>query len=66
MGARVRRGNARIWAWHGFPNFIEPDEGNRLRASYGDEKYARLVEVKRCWDPENLFRLNQNIVAPDA
>jgi FAD/FMN-containing dehydrogenase len=50
----------------GFPNFIEPDEGNRLRVSYGDEKYARLVEVKRRWDPENLFRLNQNIVAPDA
>lgn len=28
---------------------------------YGDEKYDRLVAVKRSWDPENVFRLNQNI-----
>jgi FAD/FMN-containing dehydrogenase len=44
------------------PNFIEPDEGNpRLRASYGEDKYARLVELKQKWDPDNVFRLNQNI-----
>jgi hypothetical protein len=49
-----------------FPNFIEPDEGDRLRTSYGEEKYERLVELKRRWDPQNLFRLNQNIVVPDA
>jgi hypothetical protein len=46
----------------GFPNFIEPDEGDRLRRSYGEERYARLVELKRRWDPDNRFRLNQNIV----
>ncbi len=45
-----------------FSNFIEPDEGDRLRASYGEEKYERLVDCKRRWDPKNLFRLNQNIV----
>ena len=45
------------------PNFIEPDEGvARLRASYGEEKYARLVALKQRWDPDNVFRLNQNIV----
>jgi FAD/FMN-containing dehydrogenase len=44
-----------------FANFIEPDEGERLRQSYGEEKYARLVETKLRWDPQNLFRLNQNI-----
>jgi hypothetical protein len=44
-----------------FANFIEPDEGGRLRKSYGEEKYARLIEAKRRWDPDNLFRLNQNI-----
>ena len=44
------------------PNFIEPDEGNpRLRASYGEDKYDRLVELKNKWDPDNLFRLNLNI-----
>jgi FAD/FMN-containing dehydrogenase len=45
------------------PNFIEPDEGvSRLRASYGEDKFARLVELKRKWDPDNVFRLNQNIL----
>ena len=42
-------------------NFVAEDETDRLRASYGKEKYARLVELKRRWDPDNLFRLNQNI-----
>jgi berberine-like enzyme len=46
-----------------FPNFIGYDEGSlRLRESYGEEKYARLVELKAKWDPANLFRLNQNIL----
>jgi FAD/FMN-containing dehydrogenase len=37
------------------------DEGNdRVMASYRDN-YARLVEVKNRYDPENLFRVNQNI-----
>lgn len=37
------------------------DEGlGRLRASYG-ESWGRLVELKRAWDPDNLFAANQNI-----
>jgi hypothetical protein len=44
------------------PNFIEADEGiMRLRDTYGMEKFARLVELKKKWDPGNLFRMNQNI-----
>ncbi len=31
------------------------------RAIYGDSKYERLVALKRAWDPENVFRLNQNV-----
>jgi FAD/FMN-containing dehydrogenase len=31
------------------------------RGVYGDAKYDRLVQLKRAYDPDNIFRLNQNI-----
>jgi FAD binding domain/Berberine and berberine like len=38
----------------------EPSEHN-LRDVYGPQRYGRLVELKRTWDPTNIFHLNQNI-----
>ena len=44
-----------------YVNFLMGDEGNeRVRATYRDN-FPRLVEVKRRYDPENRFRMNQNI-----
>ncbi|MDF4248950.1 FAD-binding oxidoreductase [Streptomyces sp. WMMB303] len=44
----------------GYVNFLNPGEADRTRDSYG-EKYQRLRTVKTRYDPDNLFRLNQNI-----
>jgi FAD/FMN-containing dehydrogenase len=46
---------------HGYVNFIGDTDSNGVRSAYGDNKYERLVEVKRRHDPGNLFHLNQNI-----
>jgi FAD/FMN-containing dehydrogenase len=43
-----------------YVNFMTGDEAARVPAAYGDN-YARLVELKRRFDPENVFRTNQNI-----
>jgi hypothetical protein len=46
----------------GFPNFIaDANDAAGVRSAYGTERYARLVEVKDRWDPQNVFRLNHNI-----
>ncbi len=43
-------------------NFLTQEEGSeRIQAAYGSN-YKRLVEVKRKWDPHNMFRMNKNIV----
>ncbi len=43
-----------------YVNFMTADEGERVRAAYGPN-YERLAQVKRKYDPDNLFRMNQNI-----
>jgi hypothetical protein len=44
-----------------YPNFMMDDEGEaRVRASFG-ANYSRLASLKARYDPENLFKVNQNI-----
>jgi FAD/FMN-containing dehydrogenase len=46
----------------GYLNYGAPDEPlERVRAAYGDAKFARLRELKRRYDPDNVFRHNHNI-----
>jgi FAD/FMN-containing dehydrogenase len=42
-------------------NFISDEGEERVRSSYGPAKYDRLVALKDRYDPDNMFRLNQNI-----
>jgi FAD/FMN-containing dehydrogenase len=44
----------------GYVNFMSDDDQSRIEANYKGN-YARLVDVKRKWDPANVFRVNQNI-----
>jgi FAD/FMN-containing dehydrogenase len=49
---------------HGFGSyagFLAEDTPEDLAALYPPETLARLVEVKRAWDPDNVFRRNFNI-----
>ena len=44
----------------GYINFMSEDDQSRIKANYKGN-YQRLVDVKRKYDPNNLFHVNQNI-----
>ncbi|MGH3454201.1 MAG: FAD-binding oxidoreductase [Nocardioidaceae bacterium] len=44
-----------------YVNFLMDEGTDRIRATYGPAKYARLQALKRTYDPDNLFRRNQNV-----
>jgi FAD/FMN-containing dehydrogenase len=43
-----------------YVNLLGEDEAERVPAAYGSN-YERLREIKRRWDPSNIFRANHNI-----
>jgi FAD/FMN-containing dehydrogenase len=49
--------------WHEgvYVNFLGDEGTERVRQSYGLEKYERLRALKQKYDPDNFFRINQNI-----
>jgi len=44
----------------GYVNFMADDDQSRVQDNYGGN-FERLTEIKRSYDPDNLFHLNQNI-----
>jgi len=44
-----------------YVNFLMDEGEKRIRQAYGDAKYERLKALKRRYDPDNVFHLNQNI-----
>ena len=44
-----------------YVNFLMEEGEDRIRQAYGAAKYDRLKALKRRYDPDNLFKLNQNI-----
>jgi FAD/FMN-containing dehydrogenase len=46
-----------------YVNYMNADEpSERVRLAYGDAKFDRLRQIKKRYDPENVFRFNQNIL----
>lgn len=48
-----------------YVNHLGVEGDGRIRDAYGEAAYQRLARIKSRWDPDNTFRLNQNIT-PDA
>jgi FAD/FMN-containing dehydrogenase len=56
LGAEIRDGDAGAYA-----GFLEDEGEARVRAAYPNGTWERLAAVKANYDPENVFRLNQNV-----
>lgn len=56
FAAALKQGDARAYV-----NFLGDEGTDRVRAAYPAPTWDRLVAVKTKYDPQNLFRLNQNV-----
>ena len=56
----VYRATAPFATGGAYSNFLTAEETERVKSAFGSN-YARLAQVKKAYDPENFFRLNQNI-----
>jgi FAD/FMN-containing dehydrogenase len=56
LAGKLRRGESRAYA-----NFLGDEGPERVRTAFPGDTWDRLVAVKTRYDPENLFRMNQNI-----
>jgi FAD/FMN-containing dehydrogenase len=44
-----------------YVNSLQDEPEQRIRDAYNGSTWARLTDVKDCWDPDNVFRLNYNV-----
>ena len=44
-----------------YVNWLMDEGQDRVQEAYGAERYARLRRIKARYDPENVFRFNQNV-----
>ncbi|MFL5935463.1 MAG: FAD-binding oxidoreductase [Gaiellaceae bacterium] len=49
-----------------YVNFLGDEGRERARAAYPGETWSRLREVKRRYDPDNVFRVNHNVPPADV
>jgi FAD/FMN-containing dehydrogenase len=56
FAAALRQGDPGVYV-----NFLADEGPDRVREAYPGPTWDRLAGVKRRWDPDNLFRRNQNI-----
>ncbi|MCM0639372.1 FAD-binding oxidoreductase [Cellulomonas wangsupingiae] len=49
------------WSVGVYVNALGAEGADGVRRAYGAATYARLRQVKSAWDPDNVFRLNQNV-----
>ncbi|HST14711.1 MAG TPA: FAD-binding oxidoreductase [Gaiellaceae bacterium] len=54
--AALRRGEDTAYV-----NFLGPEGAERVRAAYPGATWDRLADIKRRYDPSNVFRVNQNV-----
>ena len=61
LGARSFRCHARLIHRRFYVNFLSDEGEARVRAAYPGGTFERLARIKCQYDPDNFFRLNQNI-----
>jgi FAD/FMN-containing dehydrogenase len=49
-----------------YVNFLMAESDDRIRGAYPGAIWDRLRQIKRKYDPANLFRLNQNIAPAEV
>lgn len=59
---RGTRDAVRPWTRAGMAlNFLSQVDDQRVRSTFGEHKFSRLVALKDQYDPDNVFRMNQNV-----